>query len=186
MEKIVNSTPEVTFLEGGMVKFNSGQLLKSVHAPAHCSDRKHCPIHSPSSHHLRGAQLYFNGKHMVRRVGGELFIDPDDYLYGTEKEAILRNSAFCRKCGDMVISTHQHDLSHCSCETVWIDGGNSYIRRMGNPDEYIDTSVIVGARFCGLLFVTDDLLMSEVPCNREIHHGGFHRGVDGFGELHKW
>ena len=51
---------------------------------------------------------------------------------------ILSNQATCLKCGDTIFSAHRHDFVSCSCETICVDGGMDYIRRVGdmlNVDE---------------------------------------------------
>ena len=47
-------------------------------------------------------------------------------------EKIIRNSACCLKCGDEIESTHRHDLRSCSCGSLAVDGGQAYLRRVGD------------------------------------------------------
>lgn len=54
---------------------------------------------------------------------------------------IRRNSAECLKCGDHIESKHVHDFRYCKCKSVAVDGGFDYIRRVGNPENYFDTSI---------------------------------------------
>jgi hypothetical protein len=76
--------------------------------------------------------------------------------------AIIRNSARCNHCGQEIESTHRHDFRPHYCPKVprkalaWVDGvlsqepeltfnfavdgGKAYIRRLGEPTEYTDTS----------------------------------------------
>ena len=44
----------------------------------------------------------------------------------------MLNSAKCRDCGDVLVSTHVHDWVQCSCGAIFIDGGGEYIRRGGD------------------------------------------------------
>lgn len=37
----------------------------------------------------------------------------------------------CLKCGDIIESKHVHDFRYCSCENIFIDGGNDYTRYGG-------------------------------------------------------
>lgn len=142
----LSNETDVFIRPDGSVLFNSGQVLSNVHLPSQCSGR-HCPLHHPSDHHLRGEQLYFNGRYMIRRVGGELFLDPDDYHSKMDSEAILQNSALCLQCGDVIESRNRHDFQTCSCGNVSVDGGLSYIRRsVGNPDKMLDTSTVIKLR----------------------------------------
>jgi hypothetical protein len=127
----------------GSVILNSGQVIERVHAADACKGDV-CPIHKPTDHKLRGEQLFFNGRHMIRRIGTELKIDPDDYFYLIEGVAILRNSATCGNCGDMIKSVHRHDFVQCSCKSIGVDGGVTYLRHINPNSEYfIDTSVMV-------------------------------------------
>ena len=131
-------------IENGRVTFNSGQIIARVHSPTQCLGDV-CPIHNPSDHALRGEQLFFNGTHMVRRVGAELFIDPDDYYFRNWGKAILRNSAICKLCGDAIESIHRHHMATCSCGEISVDGGQAYFRASArNFDNFISTSVSVG------------------------------------------
>lgn len=79
---------------------------------------------------------------------------------------IIRNSAKCTACDVEIVSTHQHDfrVHYCkveptpglkwvgegaaaqlvpSGEFTWrfaVDGGRAYLRRLGDPAHYTDTS----------------------------------------------
>jgi hypothetical protein len=54
---------------------------------------------------------------------------------------IVQNEAQCRKCGEIIFSRHTHDFVACSCGAIAVDGGISYIRRVGNPEDFIDRSL---------------------------------------------
>jgi len=41
----------------------------------------------------------------------------------------------CLKCGDVIESKHVHDFKVCSCENIFIDGGNEYVRYGGKALE---------------------------------------------------
>ena len=56
-------------------------------------------------------------------------------------ETIIRNSIECKLCGDKIESDHVHDFKWCKCQSVAVDGGREYRRRLGNKDNYTDTSV---------------------------------------------
>lgn len=34
----------------------------------------------------------------------------------------------CLECGDIIESKHRHDMMWCSCQGLFIDGGNDYVR----------------------------------------------------------
>ncbi|QSQ14071.1 DUF7695 domain-containing protein [Myxococcus landrumensis] len=57
-------------------------------------------------------------------------------------QRILRNSAKCKRCGDEVV----HMMAWCSCRKVGVDGGHEYIRRLGKPEDRIETSKVLGAK----------------------------------------
>ena len=54
---------------------------------------------------------------------------------------IIRNAAKCKKCGDVIESVSRHDFKWCKCESIAVDGGKTYIRRVGNPEDIIDMCV---------------------------------------------
>lgn len=53
---------------------------------------------------------------------------------------IARNRVKCKLCGDVIESKRRHDFVNCKCGECFTDGGTSYIRRGGNPDDMIDMS----------------------------------------------
>lgn len=53
---------------------------------------------------------------------------------------IKRNAARCRKCGETIESKYRHDYVRCSCGSIAVDGGFTYIRRAGNPDDIEELS----------------------------------------------
>ncbi len=54
---------------------------------------------------------------------------------------ILLNSIKCKKCGDILISEHRHDFKMCSCDSVGVDGGYDYLRRIGTDYEELSKEV---------------------------------------------
>lgn len=38
----------------------------------------------------------------------------------------------CKKCGDVITSKFRHDFQQCTCGSIFIDGGNDYVR-IGYP-----------------------------------------------------
>lgn len=55
---------------------------------------------------------------------------------------IIRNAAKCKKCGTFVESTSVHDFRVCACGAIFVDGGKSYIRRGGTPEDFEDLSEV--------------------------------------------
>lgn len=56
------------------------------------------------------------------------------------KEIIIKNIAQCRKCGDIIESTHRHDFKWCKCKAIAVDGGKDYLRRLGDSKDIIELS----------------------------------------------
>ena len=57
------------------------------------------------------------------------------------KKALIQNELECKKCGDIIYSAHLHDFKYCKCGSVAVDGGMSYIRRVGNVEDIVDRSM---------------------------------------------
>lgn len=53
---------------------------------------------------------------------------------------IIVNKIKCKKCGDIIESTHTHDFKWCKCKSVAVDGGKDYLRRLGYPKDYEELS----------------------------------------------
>ena len=53
---------------------------------------------------------------------------------------ILVNKIRCKKCGDIIESKAVHDFKFCKCESVAVDGGHDYLRRLGELDDWEDLS----------------------------------------------
>jgi hypothetical protein len=45
---------------------------------------------------------------------------------------IVKNSAQCKLCADIITSTHSHHFVTCRCGEISVDGGTQYIRRLAN------------------------------------------------------
>jgi len=54
---------------------------------------------------------------------------------------ILSNQIKCLSCGDEIYSAYRHDYKKCECGAVGVDGGMSYLRRIGS--NYIDQSIMI-------------------------------------------
>lgn len=53
---------------------------------------------------------------------------------------IVVNKIRCKKCGDVIESKSVHDFKFCKCESVAVDGGHNYLRRLGEPENWEDLS----------------------------------------------
>ena len=58
-------------------------------------------------------------------------------------QIIVRNSVLCLICNDHVASASRHDFVTCKCGKVSTDGGHSYQRILGNPDDYKITTISI-------------------------------------------
>jgi len=57
---------------------------------------------------------------------------------------IIRNSARCNHCHDHLESRHVHDFVTCKCGKLSVDGGRDYLKRLGEPDNREETSILDG------------------------------------------
>jgi hypothetical protein len=46
------------------------------------------------------------------------------------------NIARCKKCKTVIQSKHRHDFVECKCGAIFVDGGEEYYRRGGNPEDF--------------------------------------------------
>ena len=59
---------------------------------------------------------------------------------------IISNQVECLKCGDRPFSRDRHDMSYCECGAIAVDGGQEYLRRVGDIGNCIDLSIIISDR----------------------------------------
>jgi hypothetical protein len=52
------------------------------------------------------------------------------------------NACKCRNCGDVIRSFSRHDFKACKCGKVMVDGGNEYIRRIGEISQMIELKTL--------------------------------------------
>jgi hypothetical protein len=45
---------------------------------------------------------------------------------------IVSNQVRCNTCGGEPFSTHRHHFVNCGCNAIAVDGGQDYLRRVGN------------------------------------------------------
>lgn len=43
---------------------------------------------------------------------------------------IQTNKIKCKKCGDIIESKYIHDFKMCKCNSVGVDGGHEYLKRI--------------------------------------------------------
>lgn len=53
---------------------------------------------------------------------------------------IIQNAALCLSCGDIIVSKHRHDFVECTCGAISVDGGQEYLRRVGDFTNAMDMS----------------------------------------------
>lgn len=59
-------------------------------------------------------------------------------------EYIISNQIKCNSCGDTPYSANTHDFKWCSCKSVAVDGGQSYLRRsFTSKTGYQDQSITI-------------------------------------------
>lgn len=52
----------------------------------------------------------------------------------------MKNIARCRKCKDIIESKHVRYFVRCKCGAIFLDGGQDYTRRLGNPEDFEEVS----------------------------------------------
>lgn len=55
-----------------------------------------------------------------------------------KRNIIVRNMAKCKQCGDVIESKFRHDYVTCSCGSIAVDGGKSYLRRAFKDEDSIE------------------------------------------------
>ena len=58
-----------------------------------------------------------------------------------KKEEKNINKIKWKKCGDIIESKSTNDYKKCICGAVAVDGGNQYLKRIGNEEDYEELSV---------------------------------------------
>ena len=53
---------------------------------------------------------------------------------------IIVNKIKCKKCGNIIESTYTHDFKYCLCKSIAVDGGHSYLRRLGDENDIEELS----------------------------------------------
>ena len=53
---------------------------------------------------------------------------------------IVQNAVTCLGCGDFIVSKHRHDFVTCTCGAISVDGGQAYLRRVGDFRNAVDHS----------------------------------------------
>lgn len=60
-----------------------------------------------------------------------------------KKSYIVENSATCAKCGENIVSKTRHDFVECKCGSIFVDGGQDYLRRGGQMGDIQETSILM-------------------------------------------
>ena len=53
---------------------------------------------------------------------------------------ILTNKIRCKNCGEILESKSVHDFKMCGCGACGVDGGRSYLRRIGESEAWEELS----------------------------------------------
>lgn len=53
---------------------------------------------------------------------------------------IIQNAVICNKCDDFIFSKTRHDFVTCKCGAISVDGGQDYLRRVGDLSAATDMS----------------------------------------------
>ena len=53
---------------------------------------------------------------------------------------IVQNAVNFLSCGDLIVSKHRHDFVTCTCGAISVDGGQEYLRRVGDFANAVDLS----------------------------------------------
>ena len=54
---------------------------------------------------------------------------------------IIINKIKCKKCGQEIESKTVHDFKFCECGSFAVEGGQYYLRRCGNREDWEEMSV---------------------------------------------
>lgn len=84
---------------------------------------------------------------------------------------IRANKIKCKKCGDIIESYNVHDFKYCKCGAVAVDGGQEYLRRLGNLEDYEELSHtidLVEINTDGFEIVENALRKKDLPLN-DVH-----------------
>jgi tRNA(Ile2) C34 agmatinyltransferase TiaS len=57
-----------------------------------------------------------------------------------KREIVVTNKIQCSKCDDIIESTNRHDFRWCKCGSIAVDGGKSYLRRVGELHNIVELS----------------------------------------------
>ena len=72
---------------------------------------------------------------------------------------ILVNKIRCKKCGDIIESKSVHDFNFCKCESVAVDGGHDYLRRV---ELHKKVDILDKNQLTGNLELTEEILKDGI------------------------
>ena len=84
---------------------------------------------------------------------------------------IQTNKIKCKKCGDIIESKYIHDFKMCKCNSVGVDGGHEYLKRIGKEEDYEDLSFVrklVKITTNGYKVIKSKMKQSEVLSQKDI------------------
>ena len=58
-------------------------------------------------------------------------------------QQISVNAIKCKHCNQELTSYSVHDFKMCKCGKVGVDGGREYLKRIGNPSDYEELSLVI-------------------------------------------
>ncbi len=84
---------------------------------------------------------------------------------------IQTNKIKCKKCGDIIESKYIHDFKMCKCNSVGVDGGHEYLKRIGKEEDYEDLSFVrklVKITTNGYKVIKSKMKQSEILSQKDI------------------
>lgn len=131
------------------------ERLEDAEAKANCFERSFNDIWWMARRYADGRRTYAPATYneaidrvspwrdtVVDPICGSAYADDGDLgKWSKEHRAFIkqqRNIAKCRKCGDIIESKSRHDFVRCKCGAIFLDGGFDYVRRGGDPLDFVE------------------------------------------------
>lgn len=71
----------------------------------------------------------------------DIFDETQAEQHQKDDDMIVSNQATCLSCKESIWSGHRHDYVTCKCGELSVDGGQAYIKRVGNLSNYLEQSM---------------------------------------------
>lgn len=71
-------------------------------------------------------------KQLAKRLEGKKVL----HIKNKKELRLVKNSAMCLKCKDIITSYTRYDFVTCRCHALSVDGGLDYVRRLGNQADF--------------------------------------------------